>query len=94
MGRIPRPNLEQIKRDARMIGRPTPIISRRQAFLGVAAIAAPFVVRTPELLMPVRNRIVPANDIFDSLWWRDLKAYPPAPAEVKAWRQSMNALIS
>src|SRR5262249_11489689 len=32
------------------------IISRREAFLGVAAVAAPFVIRTPGLLMPVRYR--------------------------------------
>ncbi len=32
------------------------IISRRQAFLGLSMIAAPFVIRTPGLLMPVKYR--------------------------------------
>jgi hypothetical protein len=33
------------------------MISRRKAFLGLAAVAAPFVIRTPGLLMPVRCRL-------------------------------------
>jgi hypothetical protein len=78
-------------RDGIVIRRPAPVASRRQAILGLAAIAAPFVGRTPGLLMPIRNRIVPVNDILNSLWFRGLNAYPPAPAEVKAWRQSVNA---
>jgi hypothetical protein len=32
------------------------MISRRDAFLGLAAVAAPAIIRTPGLLMPVRFR--------------------------------------
>jgi hypothetical protein len=63
-------------------------ISRRGALLGLsAAIAAPFVIRTPGLLMPVRNRIIrlpiELGDGYDSLF-RDWQKHP---ATLEEYRQ-------
>ena len=55
-------------------------------------IAAPFVIRRADVLMPVRNRLVFTES---NLKWqsiagtRDWKAYPPTVKEVRAWRRSM-----
>jgi len=65
-----------------------PIISRRYALLGLTAIAAPFVIRTPCLLMPVRNRILPP--MYNEHRFRNWKAYPPSLDEVKEWRAGLD----
>ncbi len=74
---------------------PEPKISRRAAFLGLSAmIAAPFVIRTPGLLMPVRDRtIISASELEwqTILGTRDYQRYPLTVAEVKAWRENLTA---
>ena len=67
------------------------MISRRQAFLGFGAIAAPFVIRTPGILMPVRYRtpLLGAEELkmLAACGLRDWDAYPPSLGEVIDWRQ-------
>jgi hypothetical protein len=62
-------------------------ISRREAFAGFfGTIAAPFVIRTPGLLMPIRDRTIP-------MWGlRDYRRYPPTVEEVIDWRRGVNAM--
>ncbi|MGA7323980.1 MAG: hypothetical protein WBX25_05765 [Rhodomicrobium sp.] len=70
------------------------LISRRQAFLGLTMMAAPFVIRTPGILMPIRYR-PPRIDEKELEWQtilgtRDWKAYPPSVREVREWREGLN----
>ena len=68
-------------------------ISRRGVLAGL--IAAPFVIRTPGLVMPVRDRsILTAKELEDQTWagTRDWKKYPPTLDEVKAHRRSREML--
>jgi hypothetical protein len=81
-------------------------ISRRGVLLGLSAvIAAPFVIRTPGLLMPVRNRIMASEEIEDQELIDRIIAHqaianrvivdrlpggwPPSVKEVKRWRRKM-----
>jgi hypothetical protein len=55
----------------------TDFISRRRALFAISGlIAAPFVIRNAGVLMPIRNRIDPAEKM-------------PSPEEVQAWRASV-----
>jgi hypothetical protein len=57
---------------------------RRELLKGLTiVVAAPFVIRTPGLLMPVRDRGIPS-------YVRDWDRFPPSIAEVRAWRSEMN----
>jgi hypothetical protein len=66
------------------------MITRRNFIIGM--LAAPAIIRTPGLLMPVRDRtVLSAKDlewatIFGT---RDYEKYPATLAEVKAWRQDV-----
>jgi hypothetical protein len=67
------------------------VISRRDAFAGFfGTIAAPFVIRTPGLLMPIRDR----TSQLDEMMWglRDYRRYPPTVEEVIDWRRGVNAM--
>lgn len=69
-------------------------ISRRRALICLSGlIAAPFVIRSAGLLMPVRNRLLLSQAELERqtlLGIRDWTLYPPTVAEVKVWRASMN----
>jgi hypothetical protein len=69
-----------------------PSLSRRAALLGLATIAAPFVIRTPGLLMPVKNRIMPPfyNEWGDRNW----KDYPATLDEYLAYERSRIAMAN
>jgi hypothetical protein len=67
---------------------------RRELLKGLAiTVAAPFVIRTPGLLMPVRNRLVipPLSErelrLQGLIGTRDWDLYPASLAEVKEWRR-------
>ena len=67
------------------------MISRRQVLFGFGAIAAPFVIRTPGILMPVKYRppLLSAEELRDLTMYglRDWHAYPPSLEEVIDWRR-------
>ncbi len=44
--------------------------------LGAAIVAAPYVIRTPGLLMPVRNRSLARYSVENDPFFRDLNKYP------------------
>ncbi len=70
-------------------------ITRRGVLLGL--VAAPFVIRTQGLLMPVRDRtLLSARELELQTMYglRDYKKYPPTVAEVIAWRQDLTRLLS
>ena len=68
-------------------------LSRRGALICLSGmIAAPFVIRRADVLMPVRNRLVFTESelkLQSIAGTRDWKAYPPTVKEVRAWRRSM-----
>jgi hypothetical protein len=73
-------------------------LDRRAILAGLlVSIAAPAIIRTPGLLMPVRDRtVLSAKDlewatIFGT---RDYEKYPATLAEVKAWRQDVTDRIN
>jgi hypothetical protein len=85
-------------------------LTRRDILAGLlVSIAAPAIIRTPGLLMPVRDRTLRRADFiaeiaaiidampdepgYDSAF-DYVKAEPPSLAEVIAWRKGMNELLS
>ncbi|MGA7325767.1 MAG: hypothetical protein WBX25_15085 [Rhodomicrobium sp.] len=66
------------------------LISRRQALLGLTMMAAPFVIRTPGILMPVRDRTF---DVREAIL-RDLRKQRKAVRAIEEMRRKAGEPLS
>jgi hypothetical protein len=62
------------------------MLTRREAFLGLTVIAAPFVIRTPGLVMPVRARLSRAEEITEWLQQDSKRKLEAAVREIERLR--------
>jgi hypothetical protein len=110
----PQGAIDLVKGSSRIAPQPQPteargsnMLSRRNFIIGM--IAAPAIIRTPGLLMPVRDRTLHRADfiaeiaaIIDAMpdppgydgAFDHANAEPPSLAEVIAWRKGMHDLLS